>query len=188
MVRFVLVSGNKSKIEQLVNLLTPDFEVDVCNMEYPEIQHDDPCEIAKAAAKVLANRFKKTVLVEDSGMFVPALKGFPGPWTKYSHKTIGNEGILKLMKGVKNRKAYYKSAVGVCSLGKKPVCFLGVEEGTVATKIRGKKGWGQDPIFIPKGSEKTYGEIGCVKGYYAYREKAIEKLKIFFSKKKLESS
>ena len=182
MVKIVIVSGNKRKIEQLLNLLKPDFKIAVLNAEYPEIQHDDPCQISKAAAKVLAQKLKKSVLVEDSGLFIPALKGFPGTWTKYSHKTIGNEGILKLMKRVKNRKAYYKSALGVCTPGKQPLCFLGVEEGTVATRVRGNKGWGQDPIFLPKGKNETYGQLGCSEGYYPYREKAVKKLKAFFKK------
>lgn len=182
MVKLVLVSGNKRKIEQLLRLLEHEFEVEVLNRGYPEIQSDDPCEISRAAAKALTEKLKRTVLVEDSGMYVPALKGFPGPWTKYSHNTIGNAGILKLMKGVENRKAYYKSALGFCSPGKKPLCFLGAEEGAVSRKIRGKKGWGQDPIFIPKGQKKTYGELVPEKEYYPCRERAVKKLEDFLKK------
>ena len=182
MVKLVLVSGNKRKIEQLLRLLEPEFEVEVLNRDYPEIQSDDPCEISRAAAKALAEKLKRTVLVEDSGMYVPALKGFPGPWTKYSHNTIGNAGILKLMKGVKNRKAFYKSALGFCSPGRQPLCFLGKEEGNVSGKIRGKKGWGQDPIFIPQGQKKTYGELASGKDYYPCREMAVRKLGAFLKK------
>ena len=131
---------------------------------------------------MLAEKLKRTVLVEDSGLFVPALKNFPGPWTKYSHNTLGNKGILKLMDGVKNRKAYYKSSLGLCAPGRKPLCFTGMEEGTISRQAKGKKGWGQDPIFIPKGRTETYGQIGCEKGYYPYRERAVKKLKEFLLK------
>lgn len=181
--RILVVSSNERKLEELTKLLGNDFETETLQMEYPEIQHESSCEVTKAAAKALAEKLNKTVLVEDSGMFVDALKGFPGPWTKYSHNTIGNEGILKLMKGVKRRKAYYKSAVGVCSPGKKPLCFLGEEDGTIAMKIRGSKGWGQDPIFIPRGSKKTYGELGYPDGYHPFRANAIKKMKEFFAGK-----
>ena len=182
MVELTLISSNKRKIVQLLKLLEPDFKVKVMKKDYPEIQHDDPKEIARAAAKMLAEKLKRPVLVEDSGLFVPALKNFPGPWTKYSHSTIGNKGILKLMQGVRDRKAYYRSSLGLCSPGRKPVCFTGAEEGTISRQERGKKGWGQDPIFIPKGRTRTYGQIGCEKGYYPYRENAVRKLKGFLLK------
>ena len=179
MVRLLLVSSNERKIEQLRKLLEPDFDLEIMQTEYPELKLDDPCDISKAAAKMLAERTNKTVLVEDSGMHVDALKGFPGIMTKFTFNRIGNKGILKLMKGEKNRKAWYKSALGLCSPGKKPLCFLGVEEGKIAEKTKGAKGFGQDPIFIPKGSKKTYGELDCPKGYYPCREMAVNKLKEF---------
>jgi len=180
MVKFVLISSNKLKIEELKLLLEPEIKVEVMEFEYPELKLDDPCEISKAAAKMLAEKFKKTVLVEDSGCHIDALKGFPGIMTKFTHNRIGNEGLVKLMQGKKNRKAYYKSAIGICSPGKQPICFLGVEEGKVADKLRGTKGWGQDPIFIPKGSRKTYGELGYPDGFHPFRANAVEKLKEYF--------
>src|SRR3990167_2701241 len=137
--RFLLVSSNQLKIDELARLLKPEFGIEIMKFEYPELKLDDPCEISKAAAKILADKFKKTVLVEDSGFHVDALGGFPGIMTKFTHNRIGNSGLVKLMKGVKNRRAYYKSAIGVCSPGKQPLCFLGVEEGRVANKIRGNK-------------------------------------------------
>jgi len=181
MVKLVLISSNSRKINELRKLLGPEFELEIMQREYPELKLDDPCEISKAAAKMLAERLKKTVLVEDSGCHIDALKGFPGIMTKFTHKRIGNEGLIKLMKGVKNRKAYYKSAIGVCSPGKQPLCFLGVEGGRIANKLRGNKGWGQDPIFIPKGKKKTYGELGYPEGYHPFRCNAVEKLKKYFS-------
>ena len=179
MVKLVLISSNQKKIDELVKLLS-GFEVKVMKVEYPELKLDDPCEISKGAAKMLAERLKKTVLVEDSGLFIDEFKGFPGIMTKFTYNRIGLKGILKLMKGVKNRRCSYKSALGLCSPGKKPVCFLGVEEGSLARKMKGT-GWGYDPIFIPKGKKKTYGQLGCQEGYHLYRFKAVEKLKQFLA-------
>src|SRR3989338_2893651 len=125
--RLTVISSNQRKIEELKLLLNDDFDLEVMKFEYPELKLDDPCEISKAAAKMLAERLKKTVLVEDSGFFIEALKGFPGTSTKYIHNLIGIEGFLKLMKGTKNRMCFYKSAVSVCCPGKQPLCFLGVE-------------------------------------------------------------
>ena len=179
--RFLLISSNKKKIDELRLLLKPEIEVEVMNFEYPELKLDDSCEISKAAAKMLAERLKKSVLVEDSGFFIDALKDFPGTSTKYIHYRIGNEGFVKLMKGINNRKCYYKSAIAICRPGKQPECFLGVEEGKVATKVRGKKGWGMDPIFIPKGKKKTYGETGHERGYHLFRYNAVQKLKKYLA-------
>jgi len=178
--KLVLVSSNKLKINELTKLLRPEFEVEVMQFEYPELKLDDPCEISKAAAKMLAEKLKKTVLVDDSGLHVDALKGFPGIMTKFTYHRIGNKGIIKLMKGIKNRKAYYKCALGICSPGKMPLCFLGVEEGRISNKPRGNKSWGQDPIFIPKGKKKTYGEVGCPEGYHPYRMNGVKKVKEYF--------
>src|SRR3989338_711720 len=175
--KFVLISSNPRKINELRKLLEPEFNVEIMQLEYPELKLYEPCEISRAAAKMLAERLKKTVLVEDSGCHIEALNGFPGIMTKFTHKRIGNEGLLKLMKGVKNRKAYYKSAIGLCSPGKQPLCFLGIEEGKIAGKLRGNKGWGQDPIFMQKGKKKTYGELGYPQGYHLFRKNAVEKLK-----------
>lgn len=175
--KLAIISSNQRKIDELKLLLGEDFDVEVMKFEYPELKMDDNCEISKAAAKMLAERLKKTVLVEDSGFFIEALNDFPGTSTKYIHNRIGNEGFIKLMRGVKNRRCFYKSAIGICSPGKQPLCFLGIEEGTVAEKMRGKKGWGQDPIFIPKGKNKTYGELGYPEGCHPFRQNAAEKLK-----------
>ncbi len=179
--RLTIISSNQRKIDELKLLLGNDFEVEVMKFEYPELKMDDGCEISKAAAKMLAERLKKTVLVEDSGFFIEALNGFPGTSTKYVHNLIGIKGFLKLMKGVKNRKCQYKSAIGLCSPGKQPLCFLGTEEGKVALKAKGSKGWGQDPIFIPKGKNKTYGELGYPEGFHPFRRNAVEKMKEHFS-------
>jgi len=180
MVKITLASSNAKKIKELKFLLEPEFEVEIRQAEYPEIQHDDPCAISLSAAKAVCEKLNRLVIVEDSGMHVDALNGFPGTMTKPVYSLIGNEGILKLMKGIKNRKAKYKSAVAICKPGKKAICFLGEEEGTIAQSIRGN-GWGQDPIFIPKGSRKTYGEEPP-KNFHPYREDAVKKLKAYFFK------
>ncbi len=179
-VRLTVISSNQRKIDELKLLLENDFEIEVMKFEYPELKLDDSCEISKAAAKMLAERLKKAVLVEDSGFFIEALKGFPGTSTKYIHNLIGINGFLKLMKGETNRKCYYKSAVAVCSPGGQPLCFLGTEEGKVSLNAKGMKGWGQDPIFIPKGKKKTYGELGYPEGWHPFRRNAVEKLKKHF--------
>jgi XTP/dITP diphosphohydrolase len=179
----ILITRNEKKIREFKICLGNEFPFKAVNLEYPELRSEDPCEIAMIAAKALAERFNETVIVEDSGIFIKALKGFPGTFTRYSDEKIGNKGLVKLMKGVKNRDCEYKSAIGYCAPGGKPLCFLGVEKGKIANRLRGNRGWGQDPIFIPKGKKKTYGEIRKEGDVNIFRKRAIDKLKRYLRKK-----
>ncbi|MBI2175932.1 non-canonical purine NTP pyrophosphatase [Candidatus Woesearchaeota archaeon] len=179
---FVLLTGNEEKIKDFENALEGSgLEFTVMKGEKPELRSDEPCEIAKTAAKALCERLKKSVVVEDSGLFIEALKDYPGTCTAYIFKRLGLNGILKLMKGIRNRKARYKSAVGYCEPGKEPLCFYGEEEGSIAESIRGSGGWGHDPIFIPKRKSKTYGELKKAGEVNLFRKKAILKLARFLN-------
>ncbi len=183
---FVLITGNENKVKEFQRLLEgTGITFEVLSAEKPELRSDDPCEIVKVAAKTFAEKLKKAVVVEDSGLFIEALKDFPGTCTKYVYERIGNNGILRLMKGVKNRRCRYKSAIGYCEPGKEPVCFLGSEEGRIAEREKGKNGWGQDPIFIPKGSKggKTYAETRKPGNVNEFRRRAIEELKRFLEQR-----
>ena len=172
-----LITSNENKIREFKLLLEPEIKVEPLKLAYPELRSDDPAEIVEMAAMQLAYKLERPVIVEDSGFFVDALGGFPGTCTAYVSKRIGNKGLLKIMKSVKNRKCWYKSAIGYCEPGKKPISFLGVEEGKVALKELGSKGWGQDPIFIPKGKKKTYGQLRKGNDVNVFRRRAIERLK-----------
>ncbi|MBN2454811.1 non-canonical purine NTP pyrophosphatase [Candidatus Woesearchaeota archaeon] len=177
----ILVTRNEKKIEEFSKFLGAEIKFKVLKAEYPELRFDSSCEVAMSSAKALAEKLKDEVVVEDSGLFIKALGGFPGTCTRYVHERIGNAGILKLMKGVRNRQCEYVSAIGFCAPGKKPMCFRGVEEGRIAEKEKGKNGWGQDPIFIPKGSKKTYGETRRRGDINLFRARAIGKLKAFLA-------
>ncbi len=171
------ITSNKNKVKEFKQILEPEVKVDHIEISYPEMRSEDPEEIARQSAKELADKFKKNVVVEDSGLFIKALNGFPGTCSAYIHKKIGLQGIIKLMKGVKNRECVYKSAVACCEPGSKAISFLGEEKGCVAESIRGNFGFGHDPIFIPEGSSKTYGEMeNCIK-VKKFRRRAVEKLR-----------
>jgi len=188
-----LVTCNKGKVREFKQILEPKIKVHQLEIDYPELRSDDPEEIAKLAAKQLADILKKPVVVEDSGLFIESLKGFPGTSSAYIHKRIGLDGILKLMKGIKDRTCCYKSAVGFCKPGKEPLSFLGIEKGKISTKIKGKNGFGHDPIFIPEGfgnevskpfrKNKTYGEINNCEQIKKFRRNAVLKLVDHLTKK-----
>jgi len=178
------VTSNKGKVREFRQILEPKIKVNHLEISYPEMRSDNPEEIARMSAEMLANKLKKTVVVEDSGLFIRALNEFPGTCSAYIHKRIGLNGILKLMEGIKDRQCTYKSAVACCEPDKKPVSFLGEEKGTIANSIRGKYGFGHDPLFIPAGSNKTYGEIKNCEEIKKFRRRAVLKLRDYLLKKK----
>src|SRR3989344_1542117 len=115
------VTSNKNKVKEFKQALEPQIRVNHIEISYPELRSDDPEEIARHSAEMLAKKLNKTVVVEDSGLFIKSLNDFPGTCSAYIHKRIGLEGILKLMKGVMDRECRYMSAVGYCSPGGEPV-------------------------------------------------------------------
>ena len=178
------VTSNKNKVKEFRQILEPEIKIYHIKISYPEMRSDNPEEIARQSADVLANKLRKTVVVEDSGLFIDSLNDFPGTCSAYVHKRIGLRGIIKLMKGIKNRNCTYKSAVAHCEPGKKAISFLGEEKGKVAEKIKGHFGFGHDPMFIPEGSSKTYGEIKNCEEIKKFRRRAVLKLREFLLKKK----
>ncbi len=152
-----------------------------------EIQSDSLEQIAKASAIDAFNRCHLPIIVEDAGLFVTALKDFPGPYAAYVYKTISNPGLLKLMNGVKNRKATFRSVIAYYGGQDKPICFEGEAAGTIAQdEIWGKlnTGFGFDPIFQPVGSEKTFAEMTIEeKNCFSHRAKAIRKFAQWYKEK-----
>ena len=150
------VTGNKAKIESARSFLEPlGFTVDNEKMDTPEIQSDDVVEVSKYSAKWAAEKLGKPVLKNDSGLFVEALNGFPGVYTHYAEDTIKEDGLLKLLEGVDNRKAYFKESIAYCEPGGESIVFVGITNGVIDTKKSGSNGWSWDFIFIPEGEDKT---------------------------------
>ena len=177
------ITSNKNKVREFKEILEPEIKVNHIKLSYTELRSDDPEEIAMQSAQMLANKLKKPVVVEDSGLFIKVLNDFPGTCSAYIHKRIGLQGIIKLMEGIKNRECTYKSAVAYCEPDKKPISFLGEEKGKVSEKVRGKYGFGHDPIFIPEGKNKTYGEITYCEEIKKFRRRAVLKLTEYLLKR-----
>lgn len=171
------VTSNPGKVKEFRQILEPEIKVNHIKISYPELRSDNPEEIAEQSAEMLANKLKRNVVVEDSGLFINALNDFPGTCSAYMHKRIGLHGIIKLMCGVKDRKCAYRSAVAYCEPGKKSVSFLGEEKGNIAESARGNHGFGHDAIFIPEGRSKTYGEMPDCEKLKKFRRAAVLKLR-----------
>jgi len=140
-----------------------------------EIQSDNLQEIASFAASEACKATFRPVVTEDSGFFVRALDGFPGPYSSYVYKTLGCEGILQLLHSERNRDASFRAAVAYCKPKSRPVCFSGIVNGTVSRNQRGDHGFGFDPIFTPKeGDGRTFAEMSTPqKNMYSHRARAF---------------
>jgi XTP/dITP diphosphohydrolase len=156
------------------------------NIIKDEIQADSLTQIASHAALQAAKSTRHRVVSEDAGFFVEALGGFPGPYSAYVFQTLGKEGILKLMQGVRNRKASFRAALAYCQPGKHSVCFNGVVKGIVSLRPKGTHGFGFDPIFIPlKGDGRTFAEMGIEeKNAISHRAIAFRLFSRWFSSKR----
>ena len=128
-----------------------------------EIQSESLEEIAQASVIEAFRRYRLPMVVEDAGLFVDALNGFPGPYAAYVYRTIGNQGLLRLMEGIDNRKAKFKSVVAYFSSElESPMCFEGTVTGEIVRRERkatNKMGFGFDPIFKPDNSDKTFAQM-----------------------------
>ncbi|MEM3464434.1 MAG: XTP/dITP diphosphatase [Candidatus Bathyarchaeia archaeon] len=144
-----------------------------------EIQSESLEEIAKTSAVHAYKQCSLPIIVEDAGLFVEALNGFPGPYSSYVYKTIGNEGLLKLMEEAKNRKAKFQSVVAFFSEElESPICFKGEVVGEITKEVRREShyGFGFDPIFKPANSQKTFAEMSIAeKNRYSHRARAFLK-------------
>ena len=150
------VTGNWAKIASAKQALEPlGFKINNVKVETIEIQADTMEEVAKYSAKYASDKLKNNVLKNDSGLVIPALNGFPGPYTHYVDDTLGEDGVLKLMEGKTDRYAYFIEALAYCEYGKDPIVIVSKTEGEIALEKSGKYGWSWDFVFIPEGKDET---------------------------------
>ncbi len=177
MLRVYFATSNKNKYEEAYRILeTYGVQLELFSFEKIEIQAERLDQIALFAARQAYSVLRSPVLVEDSGLFIEELKGFPGPYSQYVFKTIGIEGILKLLEGVKNRKAWFEAAVAcICPPYEKT--FTDRVYGKISEEPRGKSGFGFDPIFVPEGETRTFAELGIEeKNKYSHRSRAFHRV------------
>jgi XTP/dITP diphosphohydrolase len=182
-------TGNINKYKEARSTLRNyGIAVGMLKLKGDEIQSDSLQEIAENSVKYAYSKSKMPIFVEDAGLFIDSLSGFPGPYAAYAYKTIHNGGIVKLMEGITDRRATFRSVISFCGEDNptKPISFLGESKGIITTAERraeGKSGFGFDPIFQPDGSNTTFAEMTIdEKNSYSHRANAIRKFAEWYIK------
>ena len=187
----IFASSNMNKFFEAQTILA-EFGIKPIHylLDLLEIQDDSLSKIAEQKAVFAYNESRlmksvgapkpSAVIVEDDGLFIDSLSGFPGPFSSYAFKTLGNDGILKLVGN--NRNAQFRAVIAYCDSNEKPKLFESSIAGTISENIQGK-GWGYEPIFIPENQTKTYAELAD-KNKLSHRYESLKKFAIWFNSKR----
>jgi XTP/dITP diphosphohydrolase len=174
-------TNNVNKFDEARQVLAEcNVAVGMLRVKSLEIQSESLEDIARASVMDAFEKCHLPIIVEDAGLFIDALNGFPGPYAAYAYKTVGNQGLLRLMKNVKARRARFESVVAYFSAElRSPVCFHGEVIGEIADGERrgsGRSGFGFDPIFKPLNSSETFAEMTVQeKNEHSHRARALRK-------------
>lgn len=179
MCEIFFVSSNIHKYSEIKSILKNriiNIDIKFHKHNIIEIQEENIKNIAIEKSISAYSILQKPVIIEDDGLFIKSLNGFPGQYSSFVFKSIGNTGIIKLLNGNKDRAALFKS-VFVYNNGIISKIFTGQIKGTIATTITAG-GWGYDPIFIPHKMNITFGKLSenNQKNELSHRRIALDKL------------
>ena len=183
------ITSNKGKVWEAKQKFS-NLNIDIIQKDlgYPEIQADSLEEVALFGANHVQKIFDKPFILEDAGLFIDSLKGFPGVYSAYVYYKIGLAGILKLLDSKKNRNATFRSVYAFGKSGRKPLLFIGECKGTISHEEKGTHGFGYDPIFIPQGESMTFAQMQTnQKNLISHRGDSLNKLIDFFKNMKIEN-
>ena len=154
-----------------------------------ELQSDDVALVASAAAADLASTHRTPFFVEDTGLFVKSLAGFPGAYAAFVNRTIGPSGLLRLMAGYSERSAEFVGAVAYVEGSRRPRVFEGRLKGSISLRVRGGHGFGFDPVFVPEGMKRTLGELSLKeKCLVSHRSRALRAFGEWLVSRKIRES
>jgi XTP/dITP diphosphohydrolase len=193
--KLLVGTNNKGKLKEIRDLLPKNLEI----YSTSDLKIESPIENGKTfeensliKASYFSKKTKMICLSDDSGLEIDALNGNPGIYSarwggkKRDFVKAMNRVFKELDKKTKNWKVKKIKARFVCALtiygpNQKTINSVGKIEGHISSSMKGKNGFGYDPIFIPKGKNITFGEMKASQKYKIdHRFKAFKKIKKFF--------
>ena len=183
--KLVFATGNQNKVKEIQALLPVSIELmgllDIgCSEDIPETQPTIEGNAAQKAFYVF-EKYHHNCFADDTGLEIEALNGRPGVLSaRYAGEAkdanANMDKILTELKNETNRTAHFKTVISLVMDGEE-VQFEGVVEGTILKEKRGDKGFGYDPIFLPKDSDRSFAEMDVnEKNEISHRALAVKKL------------
>jgi inosine triphosphate pyrophosphatase len=174
----VFITGNQGKADQLAHWLGQP--IDHRKVDVDEIQSLDLRAVVEHKVRQAYDLVNQPVLVEDVAVTMTAMGHLPGTFIKWFLQELGNDGLCKLADGLEHRTAVASICYGYYD-GQKVHFFEAHVPGRIADQPRGEA-FGWNPVFIPDGSTKTYGEMSLEEARpYSMRAQAIAKLRKFLA-------
>lgn len=172
---FYFITTNRGKLREMERMLK--MRIKSKGLELGELQDTDVRRVARDKAMRAYYALRKPVMVEDTGLYIRALNGFPGALVKWLLKGVGNMGMCRIMRSHRDRSAYAETCISLYD-GRRVRSFCGRIEGSIAKSPSGGEGFGWDHIFIPNGSTRTFAEMDPEeKDMISHRGRAVMKLK-----------
>ncbi|MBL8549838.1 MAG: RdgB/HAM1 family non-canonical purine NTP pyrophosphatase [Hyphomonadaceae bacterium] len=183
--RLVVASHNAGKVREIAALLAP-YGVEPVSAAALGLPSPEETEttfagnaVLKAAAAAEASGLP--ALADDSGLEVLALGGAPGVtsarWAPDGDFRVAMERVWRELAGGSDLRARFVCALALKRPGEKPLVFEGEAKGTLVWPPRGAQGFGYDPMFVPDGLDRTFGEMAPEeKTPLTHRARAFEKL------------
>ena len=192
--KLLIGTNNKGKLSEIRSLLPKNIEIHSTsefNLKSPIENGKTFKENSLIKSKYFSKKTGLVCLADDSGLEIDLLDKNPGI---YSARWGGRRGdfnkaikrvyreLSKKDKNWKNKKisARFVCALSISYLDKKIACVQSKIEGSISSESKGTNGFGYDPIFVPKGKKKTFGEMKPAKKYkMVHRYFAFKKLRKF---------
>ena len=186
--KLVFATHNPGKLQEVRELLAPDYEV----IGLSELgDHEDIEETALTLegnawikARTVWQKHGLSCFSDDTGLEIEALDGAPGVFSARfagpdKDPQANMDKVLDELKGQRNRKARFRTAVALVLNGEE-FLFEGTVNGEITTVQSGAKGFGYDPIFSPNVYNSTFAEMDAqTKNAISHRGLAIKKLVAF---------
>ena len=186
----IIASHNSGKIREMLpfvkKLNTKIYFAKDFKLKEPKEDGSNFIENALKKSRYVNNKTQKISIADDSGLVIPSIQGKPGIFSSRwaGKKKDFNQAMKKVNSLLYKKKtnAYYISVLAISWNKKKEKIFIGKIFGSIIWPPRGNLGFGYDPIFIPKGYNKTFGELSNkIKNNISHRVIAFKKLLNFLN-------